>query len=145
MDPELEAPQISGFRGEHVFLSNFHNTPITLGEITFQNAEAAFQAQKSTDPAVQRQFAHLTAREAKALGRKIALRPGWNELRLQVMEEVVRCKFLQNPPLQEKLKATRGKSLVETNTWGDRFWGKDPCGNGQNHLGRILEKIRASL
>lgn len=34
------------FRGEHRFLSNFHQTPVCDEGLTYPNAEAAFQARK---------------------------------------------------------------------------------------------------
>ena len=30
-------------------------------------------------------------------------------------------------------------------TWGDRFWGECPLGNGRNELGKILMQVRAEL
>ena len=36
--------------------------------------------------------------------------------------------------------------LEEGNTWHDTFWGVDAkTGEGQNHLGKILMKIREEL
>ncbi len=53
-------------------------------------------------------------------------------------------KFTRHFDLREKLLATGDRKLVEGNTWGDTFWGV--CrGNGKNHLGKILMKIRAEL
>jgi hypothetical protein len=36
--------------------------------------------------------------------------------------------------------------LVEGNRWGDQFWGVDlRTGLGENHLGKILMKVRDEL
>ena len=60
------------------------------------------------------------------------------------MEEIVRAKFGQNPVLADKLLATGDTLLIEGNTWGDKFWGVDTrVGQGENHLGKILMKVRA--
>ena len=37
---------IQEFVGEYYFLSNYYETPVTYKGITYQNNEAAFQAQK---------------------------------------------------------------------------------------------------
>ena len=62
------------------------------------------------------------------------------------MEGIVRAKFTQNAGLAEQLIATGDRELVEGNNWHDTFWGADgKTGEGENHLGRILMKIRGEL
>ena len=63
-----------------------------------------------------------------------------------IMEEIVRCKFTQNPHLADRLLKTGSRKLVEGNTWHDTCWGVDTStGEGENHLGEILMKIREEL
>ena len=134
---------ISSFRGEHGFLSNFYSAQVIVDGITYQNAEAAFQAQKTTDRSLQEKFSNLDARAAKRFGRRIQLRPDWNDYRLDAMKLVVKNKFFQNPDLKEQLLSTGDAVLVEGNDWNDRFWGVDIYTmEGQNHLGNILMDIR---
>jgi len=46
--------------------------------------------------------------------------------------------------LKEELLATEDWELIEGNTWNDSFWGV--CQRkGENHLGKILMKIRKEL
>lgn len=133
--------EINEFRGEYRFLSNFWSCPVNYDGITYQNAEAAFQAQKCIDPADRARFAGLNPSEAKRLGRRVKLRSDWETVKDQVMCQVVQAKFTQNPDLMAKLKATGHAVLVEGNTWDDRYWGI--CrGSGQNKLGRILMALR---
>lgn len=55
----------------------------------------------------------------------------------------MRVKF-RNPELRDKLVATGDAEIVEGNWWGDKFWGV--CrGVGENHLGKILMRIRTEL
>ena len=60
------------------------------------------------------------------------------------MHEICMAKFTQNLLLKEKLLATGTEELVEGNNHGDTFWG---CvnGKGENHLGKILMKVREEL
>ena len=60
------------------------------------------------------------------------------------MYEIVKQKFIQNSDLKDKLIATGNVYLEEGNTWGDKVWGT-VNGEGFNHLGFILMKIRESL
>ena len=39
--------KINSFRKEFYYLSNFYETPVTYNGLTYQNNEAAFQAQKN--------------------------------------------------------------------------------------------------
>ena len=60
------------------------------------------------------------------------------------MEELILLKFRANSDLRDRLLATGHCFLEETNNWGDRFWGV--CeGVGENHLGRILMRVRGLL
>lgn len=133
---------ISSFRDEYFFLSNFYPVEIKLDGIVYPNAEATFQAQKTLDVEERRKFSMLkNPVQAKRLGRKVKLRDDWKEVKLDIMTEIVSQKFLQHPHLIEMLLQTGDEELVEGNKWGDRFWGV--CkGKGENHLGKILMKIR---
>jgi len=134
------------FRGAFDFLSNFYPARVEVGGIRYQNAEAAFQAQKRTDAADRGAFAGLDAVKAKRKGRQVKLRSDWDAVRLSVMENVVRAKFLQNPDLAARLVATGTMPLEEGNDFGDTFWGVDAkTGRGENNLGKILMKIREAV
>ena len=71
---------------------------------------------------------------------------------VQLMEKLVTEKF-NNPALRKKLEATHAthKEIEEANSHGDDFWGTvgtggkaGEGGKGQNHLGKILTKVRGS-
>lgn len=135
---------INSFSGENYFLSNFYEAPVAYDGITYQNNEAAFQAQKCANKADRQRFAGLNATEARHLGRKIPLRRDWEQVKISLMREIVQAKFKQNPQLEEMLLATDDTYLEEGNTWGDRTWGTVD-GIGANHLGRILMDVRGEL
>ena len=135
---------IDSFRGEYDYLSNFYSCPVEYDGLTYQNTEAAFQAAKCVDRNEREKFVSLSPGQAKRLGRKVDLREDWAAVKIDVMREVLICKFSQNPGLREKLIATGDVELIEGNHWNDRFWGV--CrGKGQNHLGKLLMKLREIL
>lgn len=133
---------ISEFRGKYYFLSNFYSSPVYYRGMTFRNAEAAFHAQKDRSRASE--FTRLNPSEAKRLGRRVRLRRDWEDIKEDIMFEVVMAKFGGSQALADALLATGDEKLVEGNTWGDRYWGV--CdGNGLNKLGGILERVRENL
>lgn len=133
--------KIDSFRDEYYFLSNFYEVPVEYDGITYQNNEAAFQAQKCINPEDRKQFANLNASEAKKLGRKVQLRPDWENIKIKLMHDIVLAKFEQHSELVNKLLETGDLYLEEGNTWGDRIWGTVD-GKGANNLGIILMNIR---
>jgi predicted NAD-dependent protein-ADP-ribosyltransferase YbiA (DUF1768 family) len=76
------------------------------------------------------------------------LRKDWEQVKLQIMRELVAQKFLA-PELAKNLHATFPHELIEGNYWHDLFWGQCFCpkhrGKGQNNLGKILMQVRTSL
>lgn len=130
------------FRNEFYFMSNMFPVEIKIGEYTFSCAESAFQAAKCIKPEDKKRFEGLNGFEAKKLGRKVALRPDWNDVRIPLMKRILKIKF-SHPDLAEKLMAVKG-DIIEENTWHDTFWGV--CeGRGENHLGKILMSMREKL
>lgn len=131
---------------QYSFLSNFYEAPVTYRGLTFGSNEAAFQAQKCTDEEAKRQFTEYSPGKSKGIGRRVSLRPDWEEVKDNIMYEIVLAKFTQHPELAEKLLATGEKILVEGNTWHDVYWGVDiRKGEGENRLGRILMRVRTEL
>ena len=142
----MENDRIDSFRGAFDFLSNFYEAPLVFGGIPFRCAEAAFQAQKCRDYGERAAFSGLSGVRAKRKGRQVALREGWNDMRVDIMAAVLEAKFTQNPDLAARLIATGNRPLIEGNTWRDTFWGVSArTGRGENHLGRLLMALRDRL
>ena len=131
---------------QYRFLSNFYEARVEYRGLVFGNNEAAFQAQKCITEEEMAQFTEFGPGKSKSVGRRVQLRPDWEQVKVGIMEEIVRAKFTQHPELAAKLLATGDKVLVEGNHWGDICWGVDTrTGLGENHLGKILMKIREEL
>ena len=78
-----------------------------------------------------------------ALGSKW-IRSDWEEVKLDVMKLALRAKFTQHERLHDMLLSTGSRPLVE-HTSRDSFWGDGGDGSGCNHLGKLLEEVRADL
>ena len=137
---------IDKFIENYSFLSNFYNYPVTYEGLTFQNSESAFQAQKTDDLNIKKQFTNISPNKAKKLGRQVNLIKEWELIKDKVMYEVCKAKF-SDSQLMKKLLATGEETLIEGNTWHDNYWGDCTCQKcehikGKNHLGKILMTLR---
>ena len=136
-DPKFDKTTIESFRGEYRYLSNFYPSPVSYVGDEYPNVEAAFQAAKTDDRAERAEIRKLTNPVmAKRKGRKVTLRPNWEEVKLSIMKELVFQKFTKHPDLKDKLLATGEAELIET-IRGRRSW--------NNHLGKILMEVRAEI
>lgn len=134
------------FKGEFEYLSNFHPSKITRWGIEFPTVEHIFVAAKTTDMKLRREIAQIsTPAKAKKFGRKLKLRPDWEEVKYQEMREAIRGKFA-DPRLMHQLQMIEGE-IVEHNTWHDNTWGACTCQRcanrpKQNWLGRLIMEVR---
>lgn len=144
--PKREAAPIASFNGKWRFLSNFFLHPVQFEGLLYPSTEHAYQAAKSLDSQIRQEICALkTCGEAKRRGKEIEARPDWEEVKLDIMRQVVRSKF-EDAELRAKLDATAPRTLIEGNRWHDNIWGvckcKDCPGKGKNLLGVVLMEIR---
>jgi N-glycosidase YbiA len=132
---------VVGFTGSYRFLSNFWPCCVVVDDVQYGSAEHAYQAGKAMEHCDREMIRNaVSAKEAKALGRQVKVRPDWDAVRLSWMKRVLEAKF-SDRRLRSLLLSTGAARLVEDNAWGDTFWGV--CkGKGTNHLGRLLEEVR---
>lgn len=136
---------INGFFGKYRFLSNFYPATIEFEGDRYPSSENAYQAAK-VPKHLRLPFQDCGPGEAKKLGRKAAIIDvlTWDEAKLNIMELLIRDKFTRHKDLRQKLIDTGDEYLEETNNWRDVYWGV--CnGKGENHLGKILMKIREEI
>ncbi len=134
---------INHFKGEYDFLSNRFGCRFVWQGLKFGSAEAAFQSSKCEDVTERRFYAGCSADKAVLRGKEQIPYPGWEAARLSIMESILQAKFEQNPALMEKLKGTGNRILINGNNKQETFWGVDLYSwQGENHLGKIIMKIR---
>lgn len=141
----VKPAKIETFFGQYRFLSNFWPATFVWDGIIWHHSEGAYVAAKTLDQDMRLQISKVkNPGDVKRLGRKLELRPDWEQVKVQIMYEIVKAKFTQNPDLKQKLLDTGDAILEEGNTWGDKVWGISPpgSGNGRNELGKILMRLR---
>lgn len=140
--------KISTFSGQYKFLSNMYPAEFVWDNIVWRSSEHAYVAAKITDRILRIEISKIRrAGDVKRFGRTLELRPDWEEVKIDMMREIVRAKFTQNPLLKDWLIATGDAHIEEGNTWNDRFWGICPpdSDNGRNELGKILMQLRVEM
>jgi len=136
--------KIDSFKDEYFFLSNFYPCKIFYDGLIYTSVESAYQSSKTLSPIIRKDFINLSPSEAKLKGRKISLRPNFDNIKYNIMYELVSFKFVSNPELSKKLLETKDTIIIEGNYWNDTYWGV--CDNtGKNNLGIILMQVRENL
>jgi ribA/ribD-fused uncharacterized protein len=140
------------------FLSNLYDAHVVVDGIHYASSEAAYQAVKYTDPALQAWILaapkprHVAQAAHLFVGDNEPVRADWDQVKFQRMKTCLRAKF-QDPGLKAQLLATLDAILVEAgetswdvNGQANRTWGvAQDIGRGKNALGRLLMEIRGEL
>jgi ribA/ribD-fused uncharacterized protein len=141
---------INCFDGKWAFLSNFYWNEIEFEGITYPTNEHFFQAMKTLDIGERQKIANcLTPGQAKRMGRQVALRPDWEEVKEDIMFLGLCLKFADEQ-LADWLIETGDEPLEEGTTWHDNEWGNCSCPKcrnieGKNKLGKLLMKVRGMI
>lgn len=130
--------------------SNFDpmHAPILYEGLKYETTEHFFQAMKSKDISHRVCVSRTNSPgSAKAMGRRVRLRPDWSQIREDVMMFGLLHKFAEGTDWRRRLDATGDAIIVEWNTWHDNIWGQCVCERcrdrkGWNLLGKALMKIR---
>lgn len=134
---------------EYKWLSNMALCQISLKGRVFKSVEHAYVSEKRGDDEWREFCANteLTPHQIKKKGQEIDVRPDWDNIKVMVMEYCLRSKF-KHEPFRTLLRDTGKQNIQEGNYWNDTFWGVDLKQNpniGENHLGRLIMKIRDEL
>lgn len=136
------------FSGIAGFLSNFspykQNEYFEYDGIKYPSNEHFYQAMKFEDKNIRQQIALHSASGLKSFTRSLGpIRSNWDQIKDKVMMTGLKYKF-SIERYKDLLLSTGNEELVESNNWGDRYWGK-VNGVGENKLGTILMQIRTDL
>jgi ribA/ribD-fused uncharacterized protein len=86
------------FDGDLAFLSNFYPSTVHYDGVDYPTVEHAYQAAKTLDKELRKKIkACKTPAMAKALGKKLPLRPKAVEMRIPIMRHLLKQKFSTEP------------------------------------------------
>ena len=132
-------------------MSNFEPCEVTFEGVTYPSTEHAYQAAKTLNPKIRALFLlpSVTAGKAKRMAKTMKVREDWNDVRVGVMEGLLRQKFAPGTSLALELAVLKDYDICEGNYWHDNFWGSCTCAKcadkGENVLGKLLMKLRDEL
>ena len=135
------------YEAKYYMFSNFASFAVVYKGLTWMTSEHAYQAAKFEDKGVIKLIhSSLSAHDSKKIAHvhKDKMNPDWSNLKVSIMEEIVREKIKMHPYIQEKLIETGERDIIE-NSPEDSFWGSGSDGNGRNELGKIWMKLRDEL
>ena len=139
------------------FLSNFFKCTVNYEGYSFKSVEQGYQALMAKKCNRQDIFTAIMGTDspsvAKEKTKKMVRTPEWEDIKIDVMRDLLFCKFRQNKNLYFKLLNTRPHALYECTL--DNYWGTgcrlgsessvdgDWC--GQNKLGSLIMHVRDIL
>ena len=141
---------INRFAGPYDFLSNFATAPVTLDGVLYPTVENAYQAAKTLVVADRVVFTNCAPNYAKRIGRQLRLRPDWEQVKDDIMYDLLKQKFASGSSLASALLGTGDAYLCEGNVWHDNHFGACFCDRclytpHLNLLGGFLMRIREEL
>ncbi len=150
-DPQLETSgkMIGFYEREFYPFSNFSSFQVRWKGKLWPTSEHAYQAAHVFKTAPKRVEKIYKAKSALE-GFKIAktnvdkVPKDWEEIKVAVMEDIVRHKLNQNPYVMHKLIQTGNRYLLEDSPKDD-CWGWGLKRNGRNELGKIWMKLRKEI
>jgi len=146
---EISGDIVGFYEREYYVFSNFSSFQVKWKGRTWPTSEHAYQASHFFDTApklveeiYKAKSAHEAFKIAKANADKVP--PNWEEIKVGIMEEIIRHKLQQNPYVMHKLIQTGDRQIVEDSPKDD-YWGWGPNKDGRNELGKIWMKLRKEI
>lgn len=129
-------------------LSNFSAFTLQWSGYRFDTSEAAYHWEKFPQrPDIQESIrCAISAHEAFKIAQvfKDQRREDWDEVKVDIMREILWQKVMQHEYVRRKLFATGNRELVE-DSWRDDFWGWGADRSGRNMLGKLWMETRERL
>ena len=142
--------EVIGFYPREFYpFDNFSSFKVEWNGYLFSSVEEAYQAASfmgSDEELVEKIKKSHFADEAQriAYANRDKRREDWDDVKVSIMEELLRLKIEQNPYVKKKLLQTEDYMIVEDSPKDD-FWGWGLNRNGQNNLGKLWMKLREEL
>lgn len=142
--------EVIGFYPREFYpLDNFSSFKVEWDGYLYSSLQEAYQAASfmgSDEELVEKIKRSHSADEAQriAYANKDKQRKDWSEVKVEVMEKLLRLKVEQNPYVKKILLQTKDYLIMEDSP-KDSFWGWGPNRDGKNQLGKLWMKLREEL
>lgn len=142
--------QVFFYEQDFYVLSNFSSFNVEYNGIRYPTSEHAYHAQKFihrkdagfskfiTDAS----SAHQAFKYAQEW--KSSQREDWDNVKVEIMKDILWHKIHQHEYVKRKLLATGNRELIE-DSWRDDYWGWGENKDGKNILGKLWMEIRTQL
>ena len=143
----MESNQILFYGGGFNCFSNMSSYAVEIDGIIFMTSEHAYQYAKFDELHIKEEIRNArSGYDAKMLSIKYAEQrlSDWDEIKLGIMERILRAKLTQHPHILKKLLETGDKDIIEASK-DDEFWGWGSNHDGYNNHGKLWMKFRAEL
>lgn len=128
-------------------LNNFSAHAVEFEGALYPTSEHAYQAVKYSDTTgkdeIRKAKSPVLAKHVANVKFRHVRRNDWDEVKLDVMEKILRAKLDQHEEVREVLLKTGGDLIAEDSPIDD-FWGLGKNKDGEN-LGRLWMKIRDTM
>ena len=140
---------IGFYTREFFCLDNFSSFGFMYEGKYYQTVEHAYQSLKFKDTAtdVEEEIIKcFSAYDAQRIAHENIDKQtkNWDEIKVDIMEKLLRAKLEQNPYVKKKLLETEEYRICEDSP-KDSFWGIGPDRKGRNELGKLWMKLREEL
>ena len=142
--------EVIGFYPREFYpFDNFSSFKVEWNGYLFSSVEEAYQAASfmgSDEELVEKIKKSHSADEAQriAYANRDKRREDLDDVKISIMEELLKLKIEQNPYVKKKLLQTEDYMIIEDSPKDD-FWGWGPNRDGQNNLGKLWMKLREEL
>ncbi len=133
--------------GDLGYLANYSNHGFSVDGVYYKTVEHYYQAMKFDNPEIRKQIiAAETPKEASNIGRDRNNKriDNFKKIKDKVMYKGILEKFRQNRDIAYKLIETRNRRIAEA-TIDEYYWGIGKDKSGENHIGKILVKVRKRI
>ena len=146
----MSSNAINSLTNDYEFLSNFYRAEVEYQGVIYPSAQAAFQASKTLDNEIRKEYTNLTAAEATLKGNVMAPYLEWEQDKQKIMYKILKSKFSRNQELRTALMKTNTAQITHKNNWHENYWGECVCEkcsekDKNNFLGKILMQVREDL
>ena len=127
-------------------LSPFSGHMVEYKGVLYSTAEHAYHCQRYSDSKIVEEIKNARSPKlAWALSQKYKSQQiaGFDERKVEIMEDICREKLAQHEDVREILLWSEGMAIIKT--YPDPFWGVGLDGEGRNELGKLWIRLRAEL